>query len=127
MFKELVTALASIEQNPQRAPELQALLKEQIASIVTALDAPESLELLQAIGFAEQSGFDVQPAIEALNDVVAALIANDGPRRQETSARVSRQFRSFSGERPEKRSLPTAPPMGSVRLAAIAPPKRRFA
>lgn len=127
MFKELVTALAQIEQSPQRATELRAALKQQFAAMVTASDSPELAELLQAIGFAEHSGFDVQPAIEALNDLLAALLTSEDPHRPEKSQRVRRQFQDFSGERVEKPAFPTAPPPGAVRLAAIAPPRRRFA
>lgn len=126
MFDEVFTALLLIKRSPERAEELFASLEQFFASKVKAAGSAEMSELMEVIGFAEQSGFDVQPLVEISTRLLSALLENEDPNR-EKSVRVRRQFQDFTGERAKIISRPSAPPPGAVRLAAIAPPKRRFA
>lgn len=126
MFDEVFTALLLMKKSPERAADLLASLKLFVASKVKSAGSPEMNELMEVIGFAEQSGFDVQPLVEMMTGLLSELLENEDPNR-EKSVRVRRQFQDFTGERPRTISPPAKPPAGVVRLASIAPPKRRFA
>lgn len=127
MFDEVINTLVLIRRTPARGDELRAKLRKMVHDTVKSTDCPEAEELMLVIGFAEQAGYDVQVLVDAVAEVFASLLANETPNTPEKSQRVTKQFQSFSGTKEEKRTLPAPPPAGTVRLSAIAPPKRRFA